>query len=336
MGTTQVRGRETRMMIATDPPDHTRLRTLVNRSFAARMMTGLEPRIRQVTGDLIAAAVARGRMELIADLAMPLPVTIIAELLGVDPAHKDDFKRWSDQVLTDDGQLSLEEAEAHARDMDDFQTYFEEAVEERRGRPRGDLISDLVQAQHEHQALDSDEVLAFVALLLIAGNETTTNLLGNAVIALLDNPDQLAKVAAEPSLVPNLVEEALRYDAPVQFLFRTSTRDVEIAGTTIPAGSAVLPLYGSANRDERRFPNGEAFDVTRDATGHVAFGHGIHFCLGAPLARLEARIALEAIVTRLRDLRRTDENSEYVSSLFLRGPKRVSLTFEPASKAARS
>jgi cytochrome P450 len=337
MGTTQIRGRETRMMIATDPPDHTRLRNLVNRSFTPKMIADLEPRIRQLTEELIAAVAPRGEMELIADLAMPLPVTIIAEILGVDPARKEDFKRWSDQVLTDDSQLPPEEAAAHAKDMDDFQSYFEHAVEERRGRPRGDLISALVQAHEEQQALDADEVLAFVALLLIAGNETTTNLLGNAMIALTDNPDQLAKVVADPSLVPNLVEEALRYEAPVQFLFRLAMQEVELAGTVIPQGAPVLPLYGSANRDDRRFPNGEDFDVTRDASGHVAFGHGIHFCLGAPLARLEARIALEALLTRLPELRRKDESTEYVSSLFLRGPKRVSLSFTPvALEAARS
>jgi cytochrome P450 len=192
------------------------------------------------------------------------------------------------------------------------------------------MISHLVRAEDEQQALNADEVLGFVGLLLIAGNETTTNLLGNAMLALLENPDELQKVLDDPSLVPNLVEEALRYDAPVQFLFRTATRDVEIAGATIPAGSMVLPMFASACRDERKYPNAEQFEVTRDASGHMAFGHGIHFCLGAPLARLEAKIALEALLFRLSNFRRVDLALELVNSPFLRGPKNLRLTFERA------
>ncbi len=335
MGVTNIRGRETRMMIATDPPDHTRLRNLVNRSFTPKMIADLEPRIRQVTDELIASIAAKGEMDLIADLAMPLPVTIIAELLGVDPAHKEDFKRWSDEVLDDDHDDTHESHERIELDMQAFQSYFEQAVAARRGRPRADLISALVQAHEEQQALDADEVLAFIALLLIAGNETTTNLLGSAMAALFQYPDQLDMVRQNPSLIPNLIEEALRYDAPVQFLFRVTTQEAELGGTTIPQGAAVIPLYGSANRDERRFPHAERFDVTRDAQGHIAFGHGIHFCLGAPLARLEARIALEALLFRLPELRRADDGEiEQISSVFLRGPKRLALAFEPVAANA--
>ncbi|MGB2694484.1 MAG: cytochrome P450 [Dehalococcoidia bacterium] len=332
--------RPTRMMVFSDPPDHTRLRNIVNRSFTPRMIADLEPRIQQITDDLIAAVTPKGAMDLITDLAMPLPVTIIAEILGVDPAHKEAFKRWSDDAVRDDSHSTS--AAQHGPDDHDgdggseFQAYFEQAVAERRRQPRNDMISDLIRAEEEQQALSSDEVLAFIALLLIAGNETTTNLLGNAMIALLDNPDQLAKVRDDPSLIPNLVEEALRYDAPVQFLFRFVTRDTELAGTSIPEGSIVLPIYGSANRDERKYPEGDRFDVTRDTQGHIAFGHGIHFCLGAPLARLEGRIALEALLSRLDRFTRVDDQIEQIDSIFLRGPKRLRLTFEQAKDGAKA
>jgi cytochrome P450 len=227
--------------------------------------------------------------------------------------------------------MDEKERAAYEADGQSFLEYFVNAVEERRRSPREDMISHLVRAEEEQQALNADELLGFVGLLLIAGNETTTNLLGNAMLALLDNPDQLRKVLDDRSLVPNLVEEALRYDAPVQFLFRTATRDVEIAGTTIPAGSVVLPVFGSACRDDRKYPNADRFDVTRDASGHLAFGHGIHFCLGAPLARLEAKIALEALLTRLCDFKRVDLALELVDLMFLRGPKSLRLRFERAS-----
>ncbi len=334
---TQIRDQPTRMMIFSDPPDHTRLRNVVNRGFTPKMIADLEPRIRRLTGELLDSIAPRGETDLIADLAIPLPVTIIAELLGVDPAHKEDFKRWSDWIVLDFmGQIGDGLREQMQADMDGFQAYFERAVGERRARRNGDLISALIRAEEDQQTLTPDEVLAFIVLLLVAGNETTTNLIGNAVIALLEHPDQLEQVKADRTLVPNLVEEALRFDAPVQFLLRRATRDIELAGATIPEGAMVSMLFGSANRDDRKYPDAEQFDVTRDAQGHVAFGHGIHFCLGAPLARLEARIALDALLFRLPALARKEQPVELVDSVFLRGPKRLPLTFTPAPAAARA
>jgi cytochrome P450 len=331
MGQVSIRERTTRMLIGVDPPEHTRMRSLVNRSFTPRMVADLEPRIREVTSELVDRIAERGEMDLIDDLAMPLPVTIIAEILGVDPAHKDDFKRWSDQVLLDESEgMTPEEQERIRADMQAFQDYFANAADERRREPRNDMISDLVRAETEQQALSSDEVLAFIALLLIAGNETTTNLLGNAMRALLDNPDQMAMLHWDPALIPNAVEEALRFDAPVQFLFRRTTKNVKLAGGKIPEGALVLPVFGSANRDERRYADSERFDVTRDAGGHLAFGHGIHFCLGAPLARLEAAVALEALLTRFTDFEGTDGPVELISSQFLRGPKHLKLSYRQA------
>jgi cytochrome P450 len=284
------------MMIFADPPDHTRLRSLVNRGFTPKMVADLEPRIRQVTEDLIDRIATQSETDLIADLAMPLPVTIIAEILGVTPERKDDFKRWSDWIVLDfAGQIPDEDQEQRQLDMDAFRDYFEQIVAQRRARPTGDLISALVRAEAEQQALTPHEVLAFIVLLLVAGNETTTNLIGNMMIALLEHPDQLAKLRAEPALIPNAVEEALRYDAPVQFLFRRVTQDVEVAGTPIPAGNMVAVFFGSANRDERKYPEPE----------------------------------IETLLARVDHIERAGSEVELVDAVFLRGPKRLPLIFAP-------
>jgi cytochrome P450 len=328
VGMTKVRGRPTRLLISVDPPAHTRMRNLVNRAFTPQMVSNLGPRIRQVTDELLAPVFERGEFDLIADFAVPLPVRIIAEVLGVDPERYEDFKRWSDNTLLDTNTLSREEREQSRGETDAFQTYFETAIAERRARPKEDLIGVLVRAHDEGHEITADELVAFVGLLLIAGNETTTNLIGNAVLALLDHPEQMALLRDEAGLVPNVVEEALRYDTPTQFLFRHATCDAEVAGRRIPEGSTVVPLFASANRDERKFQHPDRFDVRRDARGHLSFGQGIHFCLGAPLARLEALIALEALV-QLPGLRQTESQLEQVSPVFLRGVKRLPLAFTP-------
>ena len=325
----QLRGRPTRTVINTDPPVHTELRGLVNRAFTPRMVADLEPRIREITAGLLDRIVEDGETDLVRDLAVPLPVTVIAELLGVEPERHDDFKRWSTASVTQEQGMSEEGQRRLEHEIDEFATYFERAIDERRGRPGADLISAVLAAEESDLRLTPDDLVAFVGLLLIAGNETTTNLIGNAVLALLDHPDELAKVRADPSLIPNMVEEALRWDSPVQFLFRTATQATEIAGTKIDAGMMVIPAYASANRDETRFPDSDRFDVTRNTQGHLAFGYGVHFCLGAPLARLEARVALEQVLERLPGLRRMDEAPlARVNSMFLRGLQSLPLAFE--------
>jgi cytochrome P450 len=315
-------------LIASDPPVHSRLRKLVNRAFTPRLIAELEPRVREITIDLLTRVAPQGEFDLVRDLSTPLPVIVIAEMLGVEPEHRVEFKRWSDDIVHAANGVSGEEREQAQRSVAEFRAYFEGAIDARRAEPRNDLISALVRAEEEQQMLTAAEILSLTTLLLIAGNETTTNLIGNAVLALLAHPDTLARVQRDPSLIPAVVEETLRYDGPVQGIFRQATQDVELSGTTIPAGSLVFPLFASADRDERQFPDPDRFDITRNTDAHIAFGFGIHFCLGAPLARLEAKVALEEMVARLSGWSHQEEKGTRIDSFFLRGLKTLPLTFQ--------
>jgi len=315
-----------RNLIAEDGDRHTALRAIVNRGFTPRRIAAWEERARSLVAESMAKLRSGGHFDLVEDLAIPLPVSIIAEMLGVEAARRQDFKRWSDAVIdqaTGSGRADPFNPRTLGAIME-LLPYLRRIAEARRRRPADDLVSAIVAQQDGESALTTREVIQFAMLLLVAGNETTTNLIGNAVLALLDHPDQLARVAADPSLVPRAIEETLRYDSPVQILFRTATQDVEIAGTQIPKGAFVAPLLGAANRDERRFPDPDRFDVTRDAQGHVGFGFGKHFCLGASLARMEARIALEALAPELPRLTR-ERPRELVDSFLVRGPRRLAL-----------
>jgi cytochrome P450 len=269
-------------------------------------------------------------MDLQRDLAIPLPVTVIAQLLGVETEHAERFKHWSDALAVGLMGLSQEWSLEDVRQaFDEMADYIERMMAERRARPRDDLISVLVQAG-EDDILSTSEVMAFVTLLLVAGNETTTNLIGNGMKALLRHPEQLAEVARDPALIPAMLEETLRYESPVQALPRTVVHETELAGTKLPEGALVLALFASANRDGRQFPDPDRFDVHRNPQGHLAFGHGVHFCLGASLARLEARAAFETLFDRCRDFRLVDDEIPLLESLFVRGPRRLRLRFESA------
>lgn len=322
-----------RSIIMMDPPDHAKLRSLVSRAFTPKMIAALEPRIREITRELLSGIDRRTEFDVIGGLALPLPVRVIAEMLGVEPQRQHDFKRWSDILVgrlfrssAVPEQVAYEDAEMTA-----FEAYIRWAIEDRRRNPRDDLISALVQAEEEHQTLTADEVFAFTGLLLVAGNETTTNLLGNMVLALLRHPEELRRLRAVPSRIPQAVEETLRYDSPVQMLFRIAREDVELRGQTIPKGAMVWPIMGSANRDESRFERAGVFDTSRDAGGHLAFGHHIHFCIGAPLARLEAKVAMEELLPHLAGATLDEANMEYIDAFFLRGLKRLPLMLpEPA------
>lgn len=305
-------------MVFADPPDHTRLRGVVARAFTPRSIAALEPRIREITEGLVAGLAPGTDYDVVDELAVPLPVTVIAEMLGIDPARRADFKRWSDAIV---GMGMMGPGPGGSAE---FREYFEEAVRERRTRPRDDLISRLVQA-NEDDVLTADELSAAVVLLLVAGNETTTNLVSLAALNLARHPDQRRRLVDDPGMIPNGIEEVLRYDSPVHVIPpRRVLRDVDLAGSAVPKGSAVVTLLGAANRDPRRWPSPATFDVGRpDAANNVAFGAGIHYCLGAPLARLEGRIALEALLRKAPDFQIREPDIEFHPSLFLRSIKRL-------------
>lgn len=317
---------EVKWLISTDPPAHMPLRKLVSKAFTPRMVAALEPRIKEIAAQLLDRVEEGADFDLVRDFSTPLPVMVIAEMLGVEPERYRDFKRWSDDLLrASGGAIPPAELERLRASVNDLKHYFEQAIEQRRRNPKEDLITALVRAEEENQALSAREVLAMCVLLLIAGNETTTNLLGNTLITLLSHPAEFAKVRADLSLVPQMIEEVLRYESPVQAILRLATSDAEIAGSTIPAGGSVMILYGSANRDQRQFPNPDAFDVTRNPQDHLSFGYGIHYCLGAPLARLEARVAMDAFLRRFPRIRMREQRPEWVESFVVRGPKMLPL-----------
>jgi cytochrome P450 len=312
-------------LIASDGERHSLLRAIVNRGFTPRQIADWEARAREIVATCL-AKLRSDDFDVVQDLAIPLPVTLIAEMLGIEPERRHDFKRWSDTVI--DNATGAGRADpfgpAVLGAFAEMTTYVVRIARERRARPADDLISQLVSIGGG-EGLSPLELVQFVTLLLVAGNETTTNLIGNATAALLAHPDQLARVAGDPSLVAGLVEETLRFDSPIQLVFREALVDVEIAGVRIPAGSTVVPLLGSANRDERRFPDPDRFDVARNPQGHVGFGFGKHFCLGASLARLEAKVALEALVPELARMRCVEARVPRIDSFLVRGPSRLPL-----------
>lgn len=314
-----------------NPPDHTRLRKLANKGFTPRLIRALEPRVQAITQGLIEALRSQPEGDLVSTLSGPLPTTVIAEMLGVEPERRDDFKVWSDDVVRATGRPTDEADRAQIRKSEaELRAYFEQMIERCRAEPGDDVISALVKAEEERDVLTSKEILALAVLLLLAGNETTTNLIGNAVLNLLDHPEELAKVRADRSLVSALVEEVLRYESPVQVIFRRTAQDVELEGGKIPAGQSVFLLLGSANRDERKFPEPDRFDIDRNPQDHVAFGYGIHYCLGAPLARLEGRTALEALLFDCPPFSLATEPIAHIASLIVRGPQTLPLRFDTA------
>jgi cytochrome P450 len=315
-----------RNLIAEDGDSHTAMRGIVNRGFTPRRIAAWEEKARGLVAEAM-AKLARGEsFDLVEDLAIPLPVTIIAEMLGVETARQRDFKRWSDNMIHAIAGPGRADpfAKRTVDTLIELLSYMRRVAVARRKKPADDLVSLIASEQDGATALSTREVVQFVMLLLVAGNETTTNLIGNAATALLDHPSELARLARDPALVPGAVEEALRFESPIQVVFRTTTQEVELAGVRIPKGAYVAPLLGSANRDERRFPDPDRFDVTRNPQGHVGFGFGKHFCLGASLARLEARIALEALAPELLRLERRGPR-EVVDSFLVRGPRRLEL-----------
>jgi cytochrome P450 len=318
-----------RWAVFVDPPDHTRLRRLLNAGFTPRAVEGLAPGIRLVVDRLIDGAAGQGRMDLIADFAYPLPATVIALLIGAPARDIGLFKRWSDDLAQFVGSAVTRPnrratAAAAARDM---ARYFRGLIAERRARPGGDIVDALIAARDAGGALSEDELVATCVLLLFAGHETTTHLIANGMRALLSHPAELARLRARPALAAQAVEEMLRYDGPVMALTRVAKEDVEVGGRRIAKGGLVYLMVNAANRDPAQFSDPDAFRIERDAAAHLAFGFGPHYCLGAPLARLEARIAFDRLLARLGRIEAAGPAPEWQDTLVLRGMKGFPIAF---------
>jgi cytochrome P450 len=318
-------------MLGSDPPTQTRLRRLVSRDFTPRRIRELEPRIREIAKNLLDAAERRGEFDVMADLANPLPVMVISDLLGVPPEEYRQFKNWSDKIIEADNTLpGMPMPDEIKTAFTELKEYFLAEIDRRRKHPGPDLVSALVAAHDEAEALSADELLQFVVLLLLAGNETTTNLIGNGMLALGRDPGSMTALRAKPELMRGAIEEMLRYDGPVQSTFRTATKDTTVGGTPIAAGMGVFVIVAAANRDAAQFKDPERFDITRDPNEHVALGEGIHFCIGAPLARMEGSIAIGSALERFPHLRLKEPDAPltYKGSYFLRGLSRLEMALK--------
>lgn len=312
-----------RMMLLVDPPDHTRLRGLVHKAFTPRIIENLRPRIQEICDTLLDRIQEKGTFDLIEDYALPVPITVIAEMLGVPHEDQANFRRWS-QII-----IAQELGEAMQMAAFEFIVYMNNLIDERRENPREDLLSGLVHVREEGDALTHPELLGMIFLLLVAGHETTVNLIGNGTLALLENPDQLAKLHENPALIRPAIEEMLRYNGPVEMATNRWTKaPFEVDNGTIQPGDLVSVSLHSANRDPRKFNNPDTFDITRDPNPHIAFGSGIHYCLGAPLARLEGMLAVQTLITRLPKLQLAQDPTtiQWSDSLLIHGMRGLQLT----------
>jgi len=335
------RGISFEWLLFMDPPRHTKLRAIVSRAFTPRSVADLEPRIRELSRDLLDQVIERGEMDVAADFAVPLPMMVMAEMIGVPLRDWRRLKGWSDAIMNlgltilGSAEASRAASEAFLAANAEMKAYLGALLAERREAPRDDLLTRLVEAEVDGERLTEDEILRFSQLLLAAGTETTTNLIDNAAVCFADNPAERARLEAAPELFPSAIEEVLRYRSPVQAMFRATKRDVEVHGQVIPAGKLVLPLIGSANRDPRQFPDAARFDVGREPNPHIAFGHGIHFCIGAPLTRLEARVALPDLLGRMKGWElASDAPWEPRKAFHVHGPTRLPIRFQPGRRAA--
>ncbi|MFU1794909.1 cytochrome P450 family protein [Paenibacillus azoreducens] len=287
-------------MLTVDPPDHTRLRRLASKAFTPRMVEELRPRIQQIADELLDAVMEKGEMDLIADFAYPLPIIVISEMLGIPTADRNLFREWT-HTLGNAALMPGREAEVAAT-FEEFTRYIKSMLADKRKHPGNDVTSKLVEAYDEGDKLNENELLSTIWLLITAGHETTVNLIGNGVLALLNHPDQLRLLQSDPSIIPTAVEELLRYVGPVIITSRVAGEDITMHGQEIRKGDMIVISLGGANLDPNKFANPEALDITREENEHLAFGKGIHLCLGAPLARLEAQIAFATLLGRLPDL----------------------------------
>lgn len=323
-------------MLSTDGAEHARLRALVNKAFTPRIVQRLEPRMHEIARELVEAAVAARDVDLVQALTYPLPVTVIAEIIGVPAEDREQFKTWSDRAVAVLGtgffsNVDLEHLERQRVLLDEMRDYFVVLAEQRERQPAEDLLTGLVQARHEGSRLSLDEMLSMLVLILVAGNETTTTLIGNAVLELLAHPSELKRLREDQTLLPTAIEEVLRFSSPVQFDPRRATRDLELGGQRIREDDFVLCWLASANRDETVFERADIFDIGRPKGPHLGLGFGVHYCLGANLARLEARVALGTLMEHTRSFERTDadELPLHASPVF-RGVTKLPVRLEPA------
>ncbi|HEU4793903.1 MAG TPA: cytochrome P450 [Nitrolancea sp.] len=317
-------------MLFLDPPDHTRLRGLVNKAFTPRRVEAMRPHIQQIVDGLLNQVQANGRMDVIRDLAFPLPSTVIAEMLGVPSEDREQFRGWSSDIIGISSMIIDPDRAVRAQNsILAMMEYFRQIVAQRRKSPRDDLISAMIAAEDQGKFLSDEELLSNCVLLLEAGHETTTNLIGNGLLALLRHPDQLRTLRENPSLIGTAIEELLRYDSPVQLTGRVATEDLEIGDKRISQGDTVILLFGAANRDPAQFPDPNILDLYRRENRHLSFGQGIHYCLGSPLARIEGQLAITTVLRRCPGLELTGEPLEWRQAVSLRGLTAFPVMFEP-------
>ena len=318
-----------KQMLFADPPDHTRLRGLVNKAFTPRTVEKLRLRIRQIADQLLDRAAAAGEMDLIHNFAFSLPATVICEMLGIPAEQRDQFKVWSDDAASWVGNVTgdLEVDRRTQRSLVEASDYFAAFGAELRTAPRDDVLSALVHAEQDGESLSLDELMANAMLLLAGGHETTTNLIGNGLLALMRNPDQLQRLREDPGLVRTAIDEFLRYDSPAQLVARLAVTDMAVGDQTFSPGTVLGFLIGAANRDSRQFDQPDRLDVGRPDNKHLSFAHGIHFCLGAALARAEAEIAITAILERFPNLRLATSEPRFLPNFTLRGLESLPVTW---------
>ncbi|MFI5422146.1 MAG: cytochrome P450 [Nitrososphaerales archaeon] len=311
-------------MLTTDPPLHTKLRNIVSKSFSPTSISQMEPRVREIATGILNSASPNEGMDMITDFSDPFPVTVIAEMLGIPVADRKKFKKWSDNEIGSSDEPLATRSEMHR----ELATYLSKTIQERKKNPRSDLISSIVTSEVDGERLSEREAVSFCILLLIAGNETTTNLLANS-IRLFSRHDSLSALHSNKSLIPSAVEEVLRYSSPVRGMFRIAVKDTEMSGKQIKAGQAVMAWIGAANRDGAKFPHPDKFDIERKPNPHIAFGHGIHMCIGAPLARLESKVAVELLAEKYSSvkLKVSEKQLEPLRNVAVAGVKHLPVKF---------
>jgi cytochrome P450 len=311
-------------LLTDDPPRHTQLRGLVNKAFTVRMLREIEAQVEKISTDLVDAIEPGKPADIVSALTTPLPVAVISQMMGIPSDRAEDFKRWSDALT---GTLAGASLEQRQQDIMEMGAFFTGLIPDRRANSGNDLVSAVVNAEIDGEKLADADIVGFCILLLIAGNETTTNLLGNFLNILVDRPDIFEQLAAEPELIDRGIEESLRFDGPVQFLMRQATQPVEYHGIMVKPGDVVQVVMGSANRDARAYENPNEFSLSRTKSHHHTFGFGIHFCIGAPLARLEAKMAMRCLLRKFKRVQRADAVDERVPSHLLRGFHHLNLVF---------